>query len=153
MATFNRVDLDGPGKLSEFTASAAVRPGDILGRLVSDLGVGGGPDYDCVSPTSVAGQGGVLFAAHDRLQGKTIEDNYVSGDKVQCFAPKRGDNVWAWLKDEENVATGAPLTNDDSGSLVAAVVGTDVVVAFAEEALDLTAADTPADARIVVRIA
>lgn len=140
MATFNRVDLDGPGKLSEFAADGAVRPGDLLQRNANG-----------VVSASVAGQGGVLFAAHDRLQGKTIEDNYVSGDKVQCFAPKRGDQVWAWLADEENVATGAPLTNNAAGALVAGVVGTDVIVAFAEEALDLTGAS--GDDRLVVRIA
>jgi hypothetical protein len=140
MASFNRVDLDGPGKLSEFSADGVVRPGDLLGRNANG-----------VTAADVAGQGGVLFAAHDRLQGKTIEDNYANGDKVQCFAPKRGDQVWAWLADEQNVTVGAPLTNNAAGALVAGVVGTDAIVAYAEEALDLTGA--AGDARLVVRIA
>lgn len=140
MADFNRVDLDGPGKLSEFAADGVVRPGDILARNANGVAAGG-----------VAGNGGVLFAAHDRLQGKTIADNYANGDMVQCFAPKRGDLVWAFLADEENVAAGAPLTNDANGNLVAGTVGTHSIVAFAEEALDLTGA--AGDARIVVRIA
>jgi hypothetical protein len=69
-----------------------------------------------------------------------------------CFAPRQGSQVWAWLADEQNVVAGASLTNNGSGSLVAAAEG-DVIVAFAEESLDLSAGGNTADARIVVRIA
>lgn len=140
MATFNRVDLNGPSKLDEHKADGAVRPGDLLSRSAT------GVDH-----TTVAGQGGVLFAAHDRLQGKTIDDNYAAGDMVQCFAPQRGDLVWAWLADEENIVAGAPLTNTATGALSAATVGTHAVVGYAEESLDLTGA--AGDARLIVRIA
>jgi hypothetical protein len=140
MATFNRVDLDAHHQLSEFVAGGAIRPGDLLARTgVKD-----------VVKSNTDGGGGLFFAMHDRLQGKTIADNYASSDRVQCFAPRKGSQVWAWLADEENVNAGAPLTANGDGSLRAAVIGTDHVVAFTEEALDLTGA--AGDARIVVRI-
>jgi hypothetical protein len=138
---YNRIDLDAHSQLSEFTADGVVRPGDLLAR--NENGVKSAP---------VAGSGGLLFAMHDRFQGKTIADNYADQDQVMCFAPRQGSQVWAWLADEQNVVAGASLTNNGSGSLVAAAEG-DVIVAFAEESLDLSAGGNTADARIVVRIA
>ena len=140
MANFNRVDLDAHSQMSEFKASGAVRPGDLLARNATGVG-----------PVANSGIGGLLFAMHDRLQGKTVDDNYASGDMVQCFAPRKGSQVWAWLADEENIVVGAPLSNNATGGLRAAVVGTDAIVAYAEESLDLTGAS--GDARIVVRVA
>jgi hypothetical protein len=129
-------------------AGAAVRPGDLLARKAVTLDAVVYPNGVVKADTD--GGGGLFFAMHDRLQGKTIADNYASSDRVQCFAPRKGSQVWAWLADEENVNAGAPLTANGDGSLRAAVIGTDHVVAFTEEALDLTGA--AGDARIVVRI-
>lgn len=140
MADFNRIDLDSPGRMSEFVADGVIRPGDLLTRTAT------GVDH-----TTVAGQGSILVAAHDRLQGRTIADNYASGEQVQCFAPGRGERVWAWLADGENIVAGAPLTNNASGSVASATVGTHVVIGYAEESLDLSAAG--ADARLIVRLA
>ena len=138
---YNRVDLDAHSQLSEFPADGVVRPVDLLAR-----------NSNGVKPSPVAGSGGLLFAMHDRFQGKTIHDNYANGDPVMCFAPRQGSQVWAWLADEQNVVAGASLTNNGSGSLVVATEGA-VIVAFAEETLDLSGAEITADARIVVRIA
>ena len=138
---YNRVDLDAHNQLSEFPADGVVRPGDLLARNANG-----------VKSAPVAGSGGLLFAMHDRFQGKTIHDNYANGDPDQCFAPRKGSLVWAWLADEQNAVAGASLTNNGSGALVVAAGG-DVIVASAEESLDLSGAENTADARIVVRIA
>ena len=149
METFNRVDLQAHHQLSEFVAGEAVRPGDLLARKVVTVNAVTYPNGVVKADTD--GGGGLFFAMHDRLQGKTVADNYASGDMVQCFAPRKGALVWAWLADEQNIAVGTPLSNNASGGLRAAVIGTDAVVAYAEEALDLTGAS--GDARIVVRVA
>lgn len=139
MSDYNRIDLVSPSVMQEFAAGGTVRPGDLLEKSSGN-----------VVANSVSGKGGSMWALHDRLQGKTIADNYASGDMVQSASFCSGSQVWAWLKDEQNVSDGDPLTSNGDGSLRLAVIGTDEVVAYADQDLDLTGA--AGDARIVVRV-
>lgn len=140
MAAYNRIDLVDPVSMQEHTSGGVIRPGDILDKSAGS-----------VIAHNTAGKGAVLFALHDRLQGKTIADNYASGDQVQSGSFSNGSQVWAWLEDEQNVADGVPLTSAGGGSLKAATIGTHEIVGYADEALDLTGA--AGDARIIIRVA
>ena len=145
---FKRIILVGEGRRKEHNSTAAVKPG----RLV---------EYHDSSGLKIrlhSNDGGALghntrfdIAIENELAGKDIDTDWASGDNVQHNVLNSGDEALAWLKDEENVAVGAPLTPDGAGGLRAAVLGTDEVVAYAMEALDLTGAS--GDARIIVEVA
>ena len=99
-----------------------------------------------------------MFALEDELQGKGIDDDYASGDKVQCWIAGRGDQVYAILADGQNVAVGDILESDGNGALEKAVAETasattypGSVVAVALEAVDTTNSAV-ATARIKVRV-
>lgn len=140
MADYNRIDLVSPSVMQEYTAGGVIRPGDLLEKSSGNVVASG-----------TSGKGGSMWALHDRLQGKTIADNYASGDKVQSASFCNGSRVWAWLEDSQTVADGDPLTSAGTGgSLRLAVIGTDEVCAYADQALDLGA--RPGDTRIVVRV-
>ncbi len=99
-----------------------------------------------------------LFALEDELQGKEITDNYSSGDKVQCWFPYRGDQVYAILADGETAVIGSLLESNGDGTLRVYAAGSAgeaeapmSIVAQATEALDLSNSAV-ATGRIVVRI-
>jgi hypothetical protein len=69
-------------------------------------------------PHSSAGQNAVaLFAIEDALQGNGIDDTYSSGDPVRGWFPQRGEEVFAILKDGENITKGDMLESGGSGYL------------------------------------
>lgn len=133
MAEYNRIDIDCYGQYDEIVASTAVTPGQFV---AADGGF----------PTAAKAVSFVALA--DRLQGKTIDDAYANEDPMQVRALRKGDLVWAWLVDEQNVALDAELELNAAGKLVAQSAG--VAVATAAEAKDLTGA--AGDERILVRI-
>ena len=89
-----------------------------------------------------------MFALEDELQGKNIDVNYAIGDPVQVWIPGRGDQVYAILKDDENVAVGDFLVSAGNGELQKktllesmeshAVDSRMTIVAQAIEAVDLS---------------
>jgi hypothetical protein len=148
MAAYNRIDIGAVGERPniEKKATTAITPGHLL------LRVAGG-----VRTHNVAGgHAPALFAKQDIYSGKTIADAYAANDVVQVLAAQKGEEVWAWLAGGQNVAEGAALTSNGDGTLKAASVqlpaadlNGDEVVAYAEQALNLT---DIAAARIVVRV-
>ena len=134
----------------EHTAGGTIYPGMLLLMSAADTVIAHNDD----APANCA----PLFAVEDELQGKGIDDSYVTGDPVQCWIPGRGDIVYAILKDGENVAVGAFLESDGSGYLQAYTSG--AVVGQALEALDLSGSSGEEESespfgynkRIVVRI-
>jgi hypothetical protein len=78
----------------------------------------------------------VMVAVEDALQGRDINDPYVTGDPVKVFIPQRGDEVYAILEDGANVAVGAFLESNGAGFLQAVTTGKAVAVAL--EAVDLS---------------
>lgn len=137
MADYNRIDITTDGQLEEHACGVVVTPGEFVARTASGVGL----------PT--AGEQVSLIVLEDFFQGKTIDDDYASGDQARCLAFKKGDIVWAWLVDEQNIAAGDELEVNAAGRLIAKNTGD--VVAIAEETLDLTGA--AGDARLLVRIA
>lgn len=102
--------------MEEYTATAvAITPGMLI--EVTSAGL--------VQAHSTAGGNAIpMFAVEDELQGNAIGDNYAASAKVQCWIPQRGDQVFAILKDGENVAIGDFLESDGAGALVKHVADT-----------------------------
>jgi len=127
----------------EAPAAAGITPG----HLVELTSAGAVQANGTAADTSVA----KWFALEDELQGKNIDTAYVTGDKVQVWCAVPGEEVYAFLKDGQNVAVGAILESAGDGSLKAfSAAGAAVAVAL--EAVDLSASANTANARIKVRI-
>lgn len=132
--------------IEEYKAHEVITPGELL-ELNSDKEV---------LPHATAG-GNVLamFALEDELQGKDIDDDYVTGDQVQVWVTVRGEEVYAILKDGENVSIGDFLESAGDGllqkhtkdiveggssleSMPDTTIYTNQIVAIALQALDLS---------------
>jgi len=100
-----------------------------------------------------------MFALEDELQGRTIKDNFVSGEPVQCWVTVPGEEVNALLADGEDVAIGEVLVSDGAGKLKVATPNASAVIieqypiAIALEAVNMTgSAGVDPSGRIKVRI-
>ena len=147
--------------IEEYEAGGTITPGMLLkmnsnGKVVAHDSAGGNVNV-------------VMFALENALEGKGIGDNYSSGDRVQVWIPYRGDEVYAILKDGENVSVGDPLESAGDGSLQKHVADTvqegisgsgevpiygNQIVAIALEALDLSGSSSEpvSERRIKVKI-
>ena len=94
--------------MNEYVAEAAIIPGELIELTSSNT----------VQVHSTAG-GNLLhmFAVEDELQGNDIDDAYAADDKVQCWVPVRGDEVYAILEDGEDIAIGDFLESNGTGEL------------------------------------
>lgn len=141
--------------MEEYTSTAvAITPGHLLELTSAGL----------VQKHATA-SGNVLpamFAVEDELQGRGIDTDFAVSSKLQVWIPTRGDQVYAWLADGENVAIGDPLESAGGGNLQKHVPDIDsaadvetiyghAIVAVALEAVDLTNSAAAAG-RIIVRI-
>ena len=63
-----------------------------------------------------------MFAFENELEGEGIDDDFVSGDKIQVWIPGRGDIVNALLRDEEDIDIGDFLMSDGEGRLMALAI-------------------------------
>lgn len=77
-----------------------------------------------------------MFALEDELQGKGIDDPYAAADKVNCWIPSRGDEVYAILADGQHVEVGGFLASAGNGTLKAYSAGACVGIAL--EHMDLS---------------
>jgi hypothetical protein len=93
----------------EFTANGAILPGMLVEQT---------PAAETARVHSTASGPAIpMFATEDALQGKGIDDAYATGSKVQVWIPGRGDQVYALLADEQNIAIGDLLESDGEGRL------------------------------------
>ncbi len=131
----------------EYEAAEAITPGHLI-ELNSDGKVQKHSNED----KNVL----AMFALEDELQGRAIGTAYETNDPVQCWIPTRGDQVYALLKANENVAIGNFLVSNGDGTLKKHAPGvhsaTDEnypakIVGIALEAVNETSVQ-----RIVVRI-
>lgn len=58
-----------------------------------------------------------MFAIEDALQGKGIDENYATADKVRVWIPTRGDIVYGILADGQTIAKGDFVESDGNGYL------------------------------------
>lgn len=118
-----------------------------------------------VHPTA-GGNAQKAFADVDDMQGRTIDDNYASGDRVHIWFAQPGERVNAILKDGENVVIGDALMSAGDGTLAKLVpdeidstAATDTVqpnkiVGYATHALDLSGSSgVDPSARLIIRVA
>lgn len=147
----NVIVLKGDPIRHEVLAGGTITPGDLVGRA------SGGT---LVRHATAGGNSEKLFAVEMDLIGSGITDDYSSGDTVKFIASRAGDWVYATLASGQNVAIGAFLESDGSGSLQAYTQqsGSNVfpaaVVAVAVEAVDNSSGSTLHDgaARIKVEV-
>jgi hypothetical protein len=160
--SYNTVVIKNYGNVfEEYEAYEALSPG----MLVEPRG-----GYETIKKHATEGGNAlVMFAIEDKLQGKGIEDAYVAGDMVQVWIPQRGDQVYAQLEDEQEIAIGDFLESNGAGYLqkvvdlqLSSAVNDTVyplqIVAQALEKLELSSlsaagsSDTPVRQFIRVRI-
>lgn len=126
--------------IEEYTAADTIKPGMLL-------------EFDSdgkVNAHQVAGGNALpAFALEDEMQGNGIDDEYSADDKVQVWVTQRGEQVYAILKDDENVDEGDFLVSAGNGELqeltayedadsLGAAEGRLSIVAQALEAVDLS---------------
>jgi len=151
----------GAEVIEEYTATAvAIKPGYLL-ELASATTV--------QAHSSSAGNTLPMFAIEDQFQGNGIATDYAVSVKIQCWIPRRGDVVYAYLADGQNASVGDFLESDGAGALNVHVSETESwdsadaagsitvppnpIVGVALEAVDLSAsANLTALGRIRVRI-
>lgn len=93
---------------NEYDANAAITPGMLIELMSSNK----------VRAHASAGNNVLpMFALEDALQGNDIDDAYAADDKVQCWIPRRGDEVFAILADGENVSIGDWAMSNGDGYL------------------------------------
>jgi len=121
--------------IEEYVAAGAITPGMLI-----ELNSLGTVQYHSTED----GDALPMFALEDELQGEEIDDAFAALDRVQCWIPYRGDQVYAGLADGESVVIGDFLTSKGDGWLKKHVVTSEgeleypnAVVAIALEALDL----------------
>lgn len=124
----------------EKQANAELYPGHLLERMSTDkVRKHSTSEGTCALP---------MFAIEDENQGNGIDDAYAADDRVVCWIPQRGDQVYAVLADGENVAIGDYLESNGDGTLKeydasgqdsdADPIALNRIVAQADEALNLS---------------
>lgn len=94
--------------VNEYDAAGAITPGMLIEVTSADK----------VQAHSGAGQNAApMFALEDELQGNDIDDAYAADDKVQCWSPVPGEEVYAILDDGNNVSIGDFLESAGNGNL------------------------------------
>ena len=131
--------------IEEYEANAAIMPGMLI-ELMSTGKVR--------AHATAQGNALPMFALEDELQGKSIDDAYAAADRVQCWVPVRGEQVYAILADGESVSIGDSLESNGDGYLRKHVADTGAwegseagsltvypnpIVGIALEAVDLSA--------------
>jgi len=139
--------------IEEYTATAvAIKPGYLL-ELASATTV--------QAHSSAAGNvAPAMFAIEDQMQGKAITADYAASTKIQCWIPRKGDIVYAYLADGETASVGSLLESNGAGALQVFVADEpstqqypENIIGVAVEAVDLSgSANLTALGRIKVRI-
>jgi len=147
----NAIQVDGDWgdyKREEANGSGTIKPGYLLEKEANG---------NVKAHSTEGGRGLVQVAVEDALQGKTYLDSYTNGSKVQYNIQRPGTRFHGILKAGENVTIGTALISDGTGRLIAlasasSAASVEKVMAYAEEALDLTGSGA-VDTHICVRAA
>lgn len=94
--------------IKEYDANAAITPGMLI-ELMSTGKVR--------AHATAEGNVQPMFALEDELQGQDINDAYAANDKVQCWIPVRGEEVYAILADGQTAVIGSELSSNGDGTL------------------------------------
>ena len=156
MVADRRAILVGPlkdtGRRDEREAAEAITPGHLVELTSADK---------VQKQATAAAKAEAAFAVEDSMQGKDYTEDYSTGDRVQFHLLKKGQEVWAILKDGESVVIGDRIEPAGGGEVqkssttsAGALVNAAAQLAIALEAIDASgSAATPvADRRIIIRI-
>ena len=146
--TPSRIHLKGKetARIDEADAAGVISPGQLLRVNV---------DGDVIPHNIAEGAAERAFAVEEALQGRGIETNYASGEKVSYILAAPGDEVLAWLAFGQSVVKGDFLASDGFGNLAVNAEsglhqsGTSIAVAL--EAFDNSESDDN-NARLKVRV-
>lgn len=140
----------GYGAFEEGYAASTIKPGQLI-KLTTDSGTDNETKGRRLIPHgTVGGSAERAFALEDALQGKTIDDNYSSGDLVYYILAEVGDVVYAWLEPGESVTPADFLQSAGNGNLEK-VTSTNARLAVPLETVDNTESEAVA-VRIRVRL-
>lgn len=135
----------------EFAAGGTITPGMLI-----SLGSANTVVAHAVAGGTVAPK---MFALENELEGEGIDDNYASGDKVQCWITQPGEEVYAILADGENIVIGDKLESKGDGTLrewtplnSEAAGHENSLVAIALEAVDTTGSPAATTSRIKILV-
>jgi hypothetical protein len=135
--------VPGPGgRPGETVAETAITPGQ-LGKLDGN--------GKLVVHGTAGGYAEPLFPIEDALQANTLDTPYNPGDPVQTWHCAKGDVVYSWLADGQHVQIGDYLSSAGQGDF-RKVTGSDVALAVALDALDLSVSSAHTHGRIRVRV-
>ena len=155
----NTIELIGRFRREEDTAGGPITPGHLI-----ELFNSAGARRLRVHQTE-GGFAERAIAIEDPLQGntatsvesRTIDDDYVTTEKVQYVLAEPGAVANMFLFAGENVVLGTQLISNGDGTLIALAslstptVAVEQIIGIAEEALDLSASGA-ADTRLPVRL-
>jgi hypothetical protein len=94
--------------VEEYDAASAITPG-----MLVEIDSSG----DVQAHSTAEGNALPMFALEDELQGNDIDDNYAADDKVQCWIPQRGEEVYAIVADGYDIDIGDWLASNGDGYL------------------------------------
>ena len=116
------------------TAVGTILPGHMLNKTAG-----------LFVPTATNGEAGALYIAdlNTPKQGG-VDDLWASGDSVGAFYPRAGELYHVRCAATQNItALDTPLTVNASGQVrIALTDGTEEIVAYAQEVINVTAANT-----------
>lgn len=145
----NRIHAKGDYRQEEGNAGEA---GILPGMLVM-LNTAG----NIVSHDEEGGWAECAFAVEDALRGRTISDAYIINNILTYLLPVKGAEVYALLRDGQDISIGEKLISNGDGTLVsyddsssAVVLPIPLVVAM--QALDLSGSAANVNTLIRVRI-
>lgn len=145
MDNINTILLKGKGHHDEGVLSSIVSPGEAI-EFLSD-----GSYARQAKATADAIKSDLKIAKEDALQGKTISDDYASGDQVFFYTPIKGDVVHVLVKSGEDISLADVLVVEGGGSgLFIEAAGTeDSFQLEAVEAAGALAANTHVKCRVL----
>lgn len=109
------------------------------GHLIEPTSASDDQDNMILQPHSTAGGDTNLWVAvEDDFLGKTIDDAYVEDDPVRFHKAQKGDRLWVFLEEGENVAFGDLGSSNGDGTFQK-VAGTEKPLVRFLQALDLSA--------------
>lgn len=127
--------VNGPFVYNEYKAHvASMLPGMLVQKAAA---------LEVEPHSTEGGDGELMVAIEDALQGNGQTDAYTIAMPVRCWTPRAGDEFWGILENGQNVADGAQLISAGNGKFKAsAAAGSGVTVAkvfaVAAQAQDLT---------------
>lgn len=128
----------------EREAASTVTPGHLVEFIAADTIQAQAGDSTRFMP---------IFALENSLIGDEIDTDYTSGQRVQYGIFNSGDEVYAWLSDGETIVIGDELMASTTDGELKKHSGTNVAIAVAKEAVDLSASSNlTAKGRIIAII-